>query len=208
MGAVTDSDSVSPPDAGELEHERSAPTRWEQAANAFERWRGGDRRAMDELVRIMTPVLWHVSRAYGLERALAEDVVQTTWTTLMTRHESIEDPRAVSGWLTTCARREAWRSARAHRRDIIAEPADLEPLGGESESTEEHTIRSERDRSLWRAVAALDERCRRLLRVVAFEDRPDYAQLSADLGMPIGSIGPTRGRCLAKLRSALTVGES
>lgn len=56
---------------------------------------------------------------------------------------------------------------------------------------------------LWSAVRRLAERCQRLLRVIAFEDRPDYARIAADLGMPVGSIGPTRNRCLAKLRALL-----
>ncbi len=59
---------------------------------------------------------------------------------------------------------------------------------------------------LWGAVASVDERCRKLLRVVAFMDRPDYQTLSTDLDMPVGSIGPTRARCLAKVRTALMKG--
>ena len=63
----------------------SDPPRWERATTLFLRWRDGEPRAMDELVRLMTPVLWHVARAYGLDRALAEDVVQSTWMALMRR---------------------------------------------------------------------------------------------------------------------------
>ena len=58
-------------------------------------------RAMDDLVRLMTPVLWHVVRAYGLDAQLSEDVVQVTWLTLVRRHDTIHDARAVAGWLTT-----------------------------------------------------------------------------------------------------------
>ena len=64
------------------------------------------------------------------------------------------------------------------------------------------------DSTLWRHIAALPERCRALLRVIAFADRPDYAELALALGMPQGSIGPTRGRCLAKLRVALAADPS
>ena len=70
-------------------------------------------------------------------------------------------------------------------------------------SAEQRAQRSDRDRRLWRALETLDARCRRLLRIVAFEERPDYARIAGDLRMPIGSIGPTRGRCLGKLRAAL-----
>ncbi|GAA5034848.1 RNA polymerase sigma factor [Microbacterium fluvii] len=178
-------------------------TIWQRAAASFARWRAGDTLAMDELVRTMTPVLWHVVRAYGVERMLAEDVVQATWMALVTHHESIADERAVAGWLTTCARREAWRVGKAHQRVRPTEIVDLEPHLPVEESAEARAHVADRDRRLWTAVGGLDERCRRLLRIVAFEERPDYARIAHDLAMPIGSIGPTRQRCLGKLRAAL-----
>jgi DNA-directed RNA polymerase specialized sigma24 family protein len=70
-------------------------------------------------------------------------------------------------------------------------------------STESVVIEDDQTMRLWNAVRTLSERCQRLLRVIAFEQRPDYEHLAADLGMPVGSVGPTRGRCLSKLRSAL-----
>jgi len=204
MGGMTDAPSSSFRDHPGGEERAAAPsTIWARAADSFLRWREGELAAMDELVRIMTPVLWHVARAYGLERMLAEDVVQATWFTLLRRHESIQDARAVAGWLTTCARREAWRAGRAAQRARPTDDLDLEPLLPRDESAEDRAHRGDRDRRLWDAVGALDERCRRLLRVVAFEERPDYARIATDLSMPIGSIGPTRQRCLGKLRTAL-----
>lgn len=158
---------------------------------------------MDELVRLMSPVLWHVVRAYGLDRALAEDVVQTTWMALVRGHGSIADPLAVSGWLTMCARREAWRVGRLQRRADPVDTIDLEPHLPAAESAEHVAARGEETDRLWRAVGELDARCGRLLRVVAFDERPDYARIASDLGMPIGSIGPTRQRCLGKLRALL-----
>ncbi|MDE0545246.1 RNA polymerase sigma factor [Microbacterium sp. C7(2022)] len=177
--------------------------RWERAAALFVRWRGGDSRAMDDLVRLMTPTLWHVARAYGLDHALAQDVVQTTWLTLVRRHESIHEPQAISGWLTMCARREAWRVGKAHRRADATESDALEPHLPVHESAEHTAETTEESRRLWTAVTTLNERCQRLLRIVAFEERPDYARIAEDLAMPIGSIGPTRQRCLGKLRAAL-----
>ena len=176
---------------------------WRRAGAAFARWRAGDARAADDLVRLMTPVLWHTVRAYGLDRMLAEDVVQATWVTLLRRRDTIHDPLAVAGWLTTCARREAWRVGRSQQRARPTDDVALEPLLENAESAEHHAHLGDRDRRLWRAIAALDERCRRLLRIVAFEERPDYARIAVDLRMPVGSIGPTRGRCLGKLRTAL-----
>ena len=181
----------------------SGKARWEHAGVLFGRWRDGDSQAMDELVRLLTPVLWHVARAHGLDRELAEDVVQSTWLTLMRQHTSIAESRAVSGWLTTCARREAWRVGKQQRRSEPTEDLDLEPLLPTQMSAEDEADRGSTSRMLWGAVSQLTERCQRLLRVVAFEDRPDYAQLARSLAMPIGSIGPTRQRCLAKLRALL-----
>ncbi len=182
-------------------------TRWQEAAARFERWRDGDALAMDDLVRLMTPVLWQVVRAYGLDRALAEDVVQTTWLALVRQHDSITQPQAVAGWLMTTARREAWRVGRQQRRADPAEPEALDPRLPVRESAEDTAGRGEAAAELWQAVTRLTERCRRLLRVIAFEDRPDYARLAGELGMPVGSIGPTRQRCLAKLRTLLAGGE-
>ena len=179
------------------------PTRWQRAAALFIRWREGDSRAMDELVRLMTPPLWHVARSYGLDHALAQDVVQTTWLTLVRRHESIHDPQAVSGWLTMCARREAWRVGKQHRKADATEAESLEPHLPVHESAEQTAATDDESRRLWLAVGTLNERCQRLLRIVAFDDRPDYARIAQDLAMPVGSIGPTRQRCLAKLRAVL-----
>ena len=176
---------------------------WEQASSLFVRWQDGETRAMDALVRLMTPVLWHVVRAYGLESALAEDVVQTTWLTLVRRHETIADPRAVSGWLTMCARREAWRVSKAQRRADPTETEQLEPQLPTAQAAEQTAVLGDEHRILWLAVARLNERCQRLLRVIAFDERPDYARIAQDLAMPVGSIGPTRQRCLVKLRALL-----
>jgi len=179
------------------------PSRWAAAADCFLRWRAGEPRAMDDLVRLMTPVLWHVVRAYGIDQALAQDVVQTTWMTLVRRHESIADAQAVSGWLTTCARREAWRVGKLQRRADPTESEYLEPHLPVAASAEHEATVGDEARRLWGAVAQLNERCQRLLRVVAFEERPDYARLAQDMAMPVGSIGPTRQRCLGKLRALL-----
>ena len=102
-----------------------------------------------------------------------------------------------------CARREAWRVGKQHRRADATEAESLEPHLPVHESAEQTATTDDESRRLWVAVGALNERCQRLLRIVAFEDRPDYARIAEDLAMPIGSIGPTRQRCLAKLRAVL-----
>ena len=183
--------------------EFTEPARWERAGSLFVRWREGDSRAMDDLVRLMTPALWHIVRAYGLDAALAQDVVQTTWLTLVRRHESIHEPQAISGWLTMCARREAWRAGKGQRRAEATEDDALEVRLPAHESAEQTAATHDASHRLWLTLGTLDERCQRLLRVVAFDERPDYARIATDLAMPIGSIGPTRQRCLGKLRALL-----
>lgn len=176
---------------------------WSRATTGFDRWLGGDQAGLDDLVAAMTPVLWQVVRAYRLSEQQAEDVIQTTWLAFVRRHSSILDTAAVGGWLTLTARREAWRVARKAQRDLPVDDDDLAGQTPAERSAEAIAVGNDRDARLWAAVTGLPERCRRLLRVVAFEQRPDYAGLAKDLGMPVGSIGPTRGRCLAKLRAAL-----
>jgi RNA polymerase sigma factor (sigma-70 family) len=178
--------------------------RWRQAADLFVRWReSGDSRALDGLVRLLSPVLWHVVRAYGLRREAAEDVVQATWLAFVRKHDSIADPGAVSAWLTMTARREAWRTSKVDARADPTEDETLELRMPVSATAEEQAVDQLEAQRLWTAVSGLDERCQRLLRVVAFDDRPDYRRIASDLHMPIGSIGPTRQRCLAKLRARL-----
>ncbi len=177
---------------------------WVQAADHFRRWRGGDHEALDDLVRSLTPVLWHVVRSYGLDRDQAEDVVQTAWLTLVRRHESIADPQAVASWMTTTARREAWRMSRADGKATPVADAVIETRIPHQQAAEAEVVTADEQGRLWRCVRRLDPRCQQLLRIVAFEDRPDYAGIAHDLDMPVGSIGPTRGRCLSKLKALLS----
>ena len=87
------------------------------------------------------------------------------------------------------------------RRAEATEAENLEPHLPVHESAEQTAATDDESRRLWQAVAQLNERCQRLLRIVAFDDRPDYARIAADMAMPVGSIGPTRRRCLGKLRT-------
>ncbi len=163
----------------------------------------GDPGGLDDLVRVMTPVLWHVVRAYRLPSDTAEDVVQSTWLALVRRRDSINDAVAIGGWLTTTARREAWRVGQKAGRDIPVEDQEFAVRLPTQRSAEHAAVENDEQDRLWLAVGTLNERCQRLLRIVAFEHRPDYGQVAAASDMPVGSIGPTRSRCLAKLRVAL-----
>ena len=183
--------------------ERSRHRTPDLAADLFRRWADGDASASHELVALLTPVLWHTARAYRLDGATAEDVVQNAWLALARRRDQLRDPQAVMAWLLVTVRRDAARTA-ASTRGSVPDPERIlvrsaDPAPGPAATV----VAEDRARRLWTAVGRLSERCQRLLRVVAFSDRPDYASLSLDLGMPLGSIGPTRGRCLKKLRADL-----
>lgn len=180
---------------------------WHDAADHARRWQRGDDGGLDDLVRLLSPVLWQVVRAYGLDRDLAEDVVQTTWLRLVHHRDSIKDAQGIGAWLTTTARREAARVASRSRRDTVAAPEELPVRADTHPSAEREAMERSAAHQLWGAVGQLSQRCRRMLRVIAFSDRPDYADLATDLNMPIGSIGPTRGRCLDKLRRLMAAQE-
>jgi RNA polymerase sigma factor (sigma-70 family) len=181
----------------------------QQAAEAFSAQREGDPDGMARLVDVLTPLLWHTARAQGLTRAQAEDVVQTTWLQLVKHREAITDARGILKWLITTTRRESWAVVRRSRReditDDLGEVLDGAPATPDGpEGPEQLVVRGQEQRVLWQHFAALSARCQQLLRVIALAERPDYGQVAEALGMPVGSIGPTRGRCLAKLRQALT----
>lgn len=179
-----------------------ASTLSERAGRAFAAYQQGDHAALSTLVDLLTPVLWHTARAQHAPHEVAEDAVQTAWLRLVDHADQIERPGAVLAWLVVTVKRETWHLLRRHGREDALDDVG-EPAGpGPDPATE--LILSERQRTLWRHVTALPARCQELLRVIAFAERPDYAAISEALGMPVGSIGPTRGRCLARLRESLS----
>lgn len=192
-------------DAGNSEVAGQAPNsdRWHGAAESFIAWQQGNSEALAPLVYQVSPALWHIARAAGLDAETAEDVVQSTWLTLVRTGSTIENPQAVVGWLFTTTRREAWRLSRNLRREPVAEQATIEAALPSAEGPEERVLLSAEQATVWRCLNRLSERCRGLLRAVAAKPRPDYAEVSKSLDMPLGSIGPTRSRCLAKLREEL-----
>jgi RNA polymerase sigma factor (sigma-70 family) len=167
------------------------------------RARAGDRAALDEIVTQLNPLLWHVVRAQGLDAERAADVVQTTWLEFLRRMAEIRSPRALSAWLVTTARREAWHVRGRARREVADPNPVLDAATDPAPVLDDRLLSDERDRSLWRQWQRLNPRCRELLRIVAHVERPDYDAIAEALAMPRGSIGPTRGRCLAKLRELL-----
>jgi RNA polymerase sigma factor (sigma-70 family) len=165
--------------------------------------RDGDRASLDEIVRELTPLLWHVARAQGLDRDSAADVVQNTWLRLLKSWDDIRSPESLVSWLVRVAKRDAWRLRRAHAPEDPVDDSTFDGLVDQLPTPEERAVAASANRDLWATVDRLSLRCRRLLRIVAFVPRPDYDEVSASLEVPRGSIGPTRGRCLAKLRALL-----
>jgi RNA polymerase sigma factor (sigma-70 family) len=162
----------------------------------------GDQRAWNDLVERYAPLVWSVCRRYQLRGADAEDVQQTVWLQLVSRLGKIRDPAALPGWLATTTRRECVRVLRAPRGPRPAEYVpDLETLPDQHAGTaDQDLLEAERHAALREALARLPACCQRLIGKL-IEDPPlSYAQISASLGIPVGSLGPLRGRCLDRLR--------
>jgi RNA polymerase sigma factor (sigma-70 family) len=181
----------------------AAADRAGRLAACLVRARDGDTAAVGEIVRELNPLLWHVARGEGLTAEESGDVVQTSWLELLRRLHEIRSPQALTSWLVTATRREAWRVRKLAGRQASGGAAQLESVADPGPGPGERLLTDERDRVLWRHVQRLPERCRELLRIVAQVSRPDYGAVAEAMGMPVGSIGPTRGRCLAKLRELL-----
>ena len=162
----------------------------------------GERGAWDALVDRFGQMVWSVARGFRLDDASAKDVSQTVWMKLIENIDSINDPERLPGWLATTSRREALRVSRAHERDVLTEfEYDVEDP---SPSLEEVLIDDEDHRFVVQAFKTLDEVCQQLLRLMIIEPVLSYEEVSEVTGRPIGSLGPTRARCLEKLRAAIS----
>jgi len=173
------------------------------ASELLQRAAARDQRAWDELVHRYTGLLWSVGRAHRLNHTDAGDVVQTTWLRLVENLGRIEDPERLPGWLATTARRECLRVLRRSGREQLARVDDVahDVVDEQAEPLDARLLADERDAALWACFQQLSHRCRVLLRVLTATPPPAYAEVAAALGMPIGSIGPTRGRCLRRLQA-------
>jgi RNA polymerase sigma factor (sigma-70 family) len=165
----------------------------------------GSQDAWDGLVARYNRLVWAVARSFRLSEPDAADVVQTTWLRLVEHLDAVEHPERVGSWLGATARQEALRLAKA-RYETREQPTgnELGVVPDATPSIEDPTLTRERDAALYHAVLQLNDRCQRLLRVLSASPPPRYETVSEALGLPIGSIGPTRGRCLDKLRRVLS----
>jgi RNA polymerase sigma factor (sigma-70 family) len=162
----------------------------------------GDGAAWRQLVDRYSGLIWSVARGTCHDQSAAADVSQTVWLRLAEHVDRIREPDRLGSWLATTARHEAIRVSKLSRRvqpsdDVALEVDATAPLPGERMEDAEiaGAVRQAFDR--------LGERCRELLRLLTAEPRLDYQTISAMTGRPIGSLGPTRARCLEQLRALL-----
>jgi RNA polymerase sigma factor (sigma-70 family) len=182
------------------------PGRAARMADLLSAARAGSEDALGQIVNELSPLLWQVARSAGLSQGDAEDVLQTVWMRLITHLDGIHDAGALTGWLVTTTKREAWRVRAAGRKQLPTDQDVFADLPDKGPGSEEQVILEDQRRELWAAIGMLSRRCQELLRIMAFAPRSDYATVAAALDMRVGSIGPTRGRCLAKLRALLADG--
>jgi RNA polymerase sigma factor (sigma-70 family) len=170
------------------------------------RIRDGDRLAWTRLTDRYTNLLWSVARGMGLNTADSADAVQTTWLRLVERIDSVRQPEYLGSWLATTMRRECLAALRRGARERVSTLDGWEAVADGGAELDEALLRQERDAALWLAFGKLRLACKRLLRVLMADPAPSYAEVSKALDMPIGSIGPSRRRCLSQLRDIMLAG--
>jgi RNA polymerase sigma factor (sigma-70 family) len=169
----------------------------EELARTVRAAAAGDERAWSELVSRFGAAIRGVARRHRLNHADQEEIVQKTWMRLFERIHTLRDPAAVAGWLATTARHESLRLQGVRAREILG--AEV-PETCDGNTIDEIVIAGERAQALQRAVDRLAGRQRDLLRLHLSDPVLDYGQIGRTLSMPVGSIGPTLGRSLARLR--------
>lgn len=165
------------------------------------RCRRSDGAAWRVLVVRFEALVYSVPRRYGLNADDAADVFSTTFANLLRSLDRIESAQALPKWLAVTAARESLRRVRARGKDKF--DTLEETMAWEEATAEKDALAAVRAEGLHAAVDQMPERCRGLLRALYFEEETEYAAISERLGMPVGAIGPTRARCLEKLRLAL-----
>ncbi len=181
-----------------------------EVADCVRRAAAGEQEAWDAIVVSFSGLLWAIATGHRLNSADAAEVVQTIWLRLLENLEKIREPERLGGWLATTARRESLRHLKLQGRELVTDDATRLDLGLLDQRRAEHLERSpeavtldrDRDRRLWEAFAQLSDRCRQLLALVVIV-APPYAEVADAMDMPVGSIGPTRARCLERLRALL-----
>ncbi|GID95702.1 RNA polymerase sigma factor [Amorphoplanes digitatis] len=168
---------------------------------------GGDERAWAALIDRYGPLVMAVIRRFTISRADAADVNQTVWLRLVEHLDRIREPEALPGWIVQTTRNECLRVLRAGHRTWLFDPLDgaaetlVSTAAPEPGELDERLLAEERRQALRDAYAELPPRCRELVGLLLVDPPLSYEQIGERLGVPIGSIGPTRGRCVHRLRT-------
>ena len=162
----------------------------------------GDRQAWNQIVERYASLIWFTCRRYRLNGADTEDVGQSVWLQLVEHVGTIRDPAALPGWLVTTTRRECARVLRsAHRAQPGDHVPDFEHIAEQTGRTaEEEVLAAERHAALREALTDLPPAWQRLMAMLSADPPVPYAEISSRLGIAVGSIGPTRARCLDRIR--------
>lgn len=163
----------------------------------------GDRWAWERLVDQYSRLIWAMTRDFRLVESDANDVAQATWLRLLEHIDRLENPACIASWLAITARRECLRILAARKRFVLVQDhADLGDVAHEPE-VDERLLANERAQAVREAVSRLPGHWQRLVELLIADPPASYAEISDQLGLPVGSIGPTRGRCLDRLRVLL-----
>jgi RNA polymerase sigma factor (sigma-70 family) len=163
----------------------------------------GDERAWNEIVEQFGSMIWAITRAHRLSDADAADVTQATWLKLIDHLGRLQEPGRVGAWLATTARRECLCVLRRVKTTVFYGDNEPEIASEEDEDVALRLMTAERDQALWICFARLRDTDQALLLLLVSDPAPSYEEISAALAMPVGSIGPTRARALARLRAGL-----
>jgi RNA polymerase sigma factor (sigma-70 family) len=194
---ATSVEKLTSADVGNLESDRS------DIAAVVRRAADGDMHAWDQLVDQYGRLIWSIPVRFKLEESDAADVVQTTWMRLIEHIDRIEQPDRVGSWLAATARNECLRHMAARKRLVLVHEDQEFDGADHGPEVDEALLAAERAQVVRDALAHLPSQWQQLLELLMADPPVTYAEISDQLGLPVGSIGPTRGRCLAKLRTLL-----
>lgn len=169
----------------------------EDLSAAVQQAAAGDARAWETIVQRFDTMIRSIARRHGLRETDRDEVSQRTWLAFFRHAADLEHHPALGGWLALTARRESLRQLASSRREVPTEQLPVEPL---ADTVHEQVELEERREALRRAIARAPQQERRLLELMLQQPALSYEQIGTILGVPVGGIGPTRGRCIARLR--------
>jgi RNA polymerase sigma factor (sigma-70 family) len=164
----------------------------------------GDQRAWEKLVEQYARLIWAMTRDFRLAESDASDVAQATWLRLLEHIDGLRHPDRVGSWLAATARHECLRAMAARKKTVLVDDdLALNDAAAHQPEVDERLLAEERAQTVRAAIARLPLQWQQLIELLMADPPASYAEISDKLGLPIGSIGPTRGRCLARLRVLL-----